>query len=285
MANRLSEVVAQDSAQLVQGEVPIVSTMVDAAGNPIAWLFTQRRWEVPGDRIADTMKLAIVSIEDRRFGEHNGVDLQGTLTGLAGYLRGADDTRGGSTIEQQYVKNYNLLVNAQTDAERRAAIETTPGAQAARDADGARTRQGAVQAGDPDPVSEPGVVRQRQLTACRMRRRPTSASTRRDLNWQQAALLAGMVQSTERAQPVHQSRRRPGATQSRARHHDREPARQGRRTPRRQGSSRWASCPRPNPLPQGCIGAGDRAFFCDYALSLPRARRASTRTTWRETAT
>ena len=25
--------------------------------------------------------------------------------------------------------------------------------------------------------------------------------------------------------------------------------------------------PKPNPLPQGCIGAGDRAFFCDYALS------------------
>ena len=89
VANRLSEVVAQDSAQLVEGEVPIVSTMVDAAGNPIAWLFTQRRWVVPGDRIADTMKLAIVSIEDKRFGEHNGVDVQGTLTGLAGYLRGA----------------------------------------------------------------------------------------------------------------------------------------------------------------------------------------------------
>ena len=52
----------------LKGEVPIVSTMVDAAGNPIAWLFTQRRWVVPGDRIADTMKLAIVSIEDKRFG-------------------------------------------------------------------------------------------------------------------------------------------------------------------------------------------------------------------------
>src|SRR3546814_8615222 len=36
------------------------------------------------------------------------------------------DTRGGSTIEQQYVKNYQLLVVAQTDAEKRAAIETTP---------------------------------------------------------------------------------------------------------------------------------------------------------------
>ena len=36
VANRLSDVVADDSAQLLDGEVPIVSTMVDAAGNPIA---------------------------------------------------------------------------------------------------------------------------------------------------------------------------------------------------------------------------------------------------------
>ena len=65
------------------------------------------------------MKLAIVSIEDKRFAEHNGVDWQGTLTGLAGYASGDTETRGGSTIEQQYVKNYQLLVTAQTDAERR----------------------------------------------------------------------------------------------------------------------------------------------------------------------
>ena len=117
MVNHASDVAAQDSAQMMAGEVPTVSTMVDAAGNPIAWIYTQRRWLVPSDRIADTMKLAIVSIEDKRFADHNGVDVQGTLTGLAGFLQGDADTRGGSTIEQQYVKNYNLLVNAQTEAE------------------------------------------------------------------------------------------------------------------------------------------------------------------------
>ena len=64
-----------------------------------------------GDQIADTMKLAIVSIEDKRFAEHNGVDWKGTLTGLTGYMSGDDDTRGGSTIEQQYVKNYFLTAD------------------------------------------------------------------------------------------------------------------------------------------------------------------------------
>ena len=67
MSNRASDVVANGSAQLIEGDVPQVSTMVDAAGNPIARLYTQRRFEVPTDRIADTMKLAIVSIEDKRF--------------------------------------------------------------------------------------------------------------------------------------------------------------------------------------------------------------------------
>ena len=30
--------------------------------------------------------------------------------------------------------------------------------------------------------------------------------------------------------------------------------------------------PQPNALPQGCIAAGDRAFFCDYALQYPGPR-------------
>src|SRR6201989_204299 len=126
LSNRASDVVAHGSAQLVEGEVPQVSTMVDAKGNVIAWLYSQRRFEVPSDQIANTMKLAIVSIEDKRFAQHNGVDWQGTLTGLSGYLSGNLDTRGGSTIEQQYVKNYQLLVTAQSDVERRAAVELTP---------------------------------------------------------------------------------------------------------------------------------------------------------------
>jgi len=86
LSNRASDVVANGSAQLVEGEVPQVSTMVDAKGNVIAWLYSQRRFEVPSDQIANTMKPAIVSIEDKRFAEHNGVDCQGTLTRLSAYL-------------------------------------------------------------------------------------------------------------------------------------------------------------------------------------------------------
>src|ERR1700752_3688705 len=109
LSNRASDVVANGSAQLLEGDVPQVTTMVDAAGNPIAWLYSQRRFEVPTDQIANTMKLAIVSIEDKRFAEHHGVDWPGTLTGLSGYLSGNLDTRGGSAVEQKYGKNFHLL--------------------------------------------------------------------------------------------------------------------------------------------------------------------------------
>src|SRR3982074_875641 len=87
LSTRASDIVANGSAQLLSGEVPQVTTMVDAAGNPIAWIYSQRRFEVPTDRIANTMKLAIVSIEDKRVAEHNGVDWHGTLTGLAADAR------------------------------------------------------------------------------------------------------------------------------------------------------------------------------------------------------
>src|ERR1700694_6291947 len=64
MSNRASDIVANGSGQLIEGDVPQVSTMVDAAGNPIAWLYSQRRFEGATDKIDNTMKLAIVPVEE-----------------------------------------------------------------------------------------------------------------------------------------------------------------------------------------------------------------------------
>src|SRR5690242_19834212 len=200
VSNRASEVVANGSAQLVEGQVPAVSTMVDAKGNVIAWLYSQRRFEVPTDKIANTMKLAIVSIEDKRFAEHAGVDWKGTLTGLAGYARGDVDTRGGSTIEQQYIKNYQLLVTAQTDAEKRAAVETTP----------ARKLREIRMALTLDKVFTKPTILTRYLNLVSFGNNAfgiqDAAQTyfgidASQLNWQQAALLAGLVQSTSSLNP------------------------------------------------------------------------------------
>ncbi|CKV09037.1 murein polymerase [Mycobacterium tuberculosis] len=262
MSNRASEVVANGSAQLLEGQVPAVSTMVDAKGNTIAWLYSQRRFEVPSDKIANTMKLAIVSIEDKRFADHSGVDWKGTLTGLAGYASGDLDTRGGSTLEQQYVKNYQLLVTAQTDAEKRAAVETTP----------ARKLREIRMALTLDKTFTKSEILTRYLNLVSFGNNSfgvqDAAQTyfginASDLNWQQAALLAGMVQSTSTLNPYTNpdgalARRNvvldtmienlPGEA---------EALRAAKAEP-------LGVLPQPNELPRGCIAAGDRAFFCDY---------------------
>ncbi|MGE0215659.1 transglycosylase/D,D-transpeptidase PonA2 [Mycolicibacterium sp.] len=264
MSNRASDVVANGSAQLVEGEVPQVSTMVDAKGNVIAWLYTQRRFEVPSDQIANTMKLAIVSIEDKRFADHNGVDWQGTLTGLSGYLSGNLDTRGGSTIEQQYVKNYQLLVIAQTDAEKRAAIETTP----------ARKLREIRMALTLDKTFTKPEILTRYLNLVSFGNGAfgiqDAAQTyfginASELNWQQAALLAGMVQSTSTLNPYTNP---DGALARRNVVLDT----MIENLPEYAGELREARqqplgvLPQPKELPRGCIAAGDRAFFCDYVL-------------------
>ena len=262
VSNRASDVVANGSAQLVEGQVPAVTTMVDAKGNTIAWLYSQRRFEVPSDKIADTMKLAIVSIEDKRFAEHNGVDVQGTLTGLAGFIRGDADTRGGSTIEQQYVKNYQLLVLAQTDAEKRAAVETTP----------ARKLREIRMALTLDKTFTKPEILTRYLNLVSFGNGAFGIQDAAQtyfgidasaLNWQQSALLAGLVQSTSTLNPYTNP---DGALARRNLVLDT----MIENLPDRADELRAAKqeplgiLPQPNELPRGCIAAGDRAFFCDY---------------------
>ena len=71
--------------------------------------------------------MAIVAVEDRRFVQHKGVDWRGTTRALLSNAQGDAGQQGGSTITQQYVKNYLFLVQAQTDAQRADAIASTPG--------------------------------------------------------------------------------------------------------------------------------------------------------------
>jgi len=55
--------------------------------------------------ISPIMKQAIVAVEDKRFYEHNGVDVRGIVRALWQDVRSQSVVEGGSTITQQYVKN------------------------------------------------------------------------------------------------------------------------------------------------------------------------------------
>ena len=60
---------------------------------------------VSSDKIAPIMKQAIVAVEDKRFYEHNGVDVHGIVRALWQDIRSQSVVEGGSTITQQYVQN------------------------------------------------------------------------------------------------------------------------------------------------------------------------------------
>jgi membrane peptidoglycan carboxypeptidase len=99
------------------------STRVLAAdGSLITEFYTNNRTPVTGDRIAEVMKRAQVDIEDSRFYEHNGLDVQGTMRALARNVSAGSVQQGGSTLTQQLVKQ-SLLQTANTLEERQAATE------------------------------------------------------------------------------------------------------------------------------------------------------------------
>ncbi|SNS65392.1 Membrane carboxypeptidase (penicillin-binding protein) [Geodermatophilus pulveris] len=127
-------VAARNSASLLDAlpveltdEAPAGNTRVLAAdGSLITMFYRNDRTPVPSDRIAPVMKDALVAIEDSRFGEHNGLDVQGTARALATNLAAGSVQEGGSTLTQQLVKQ-TLAQTADTAEERLAATEESVG--------------------------------------------------------------------------------------------------------------------------------------------------------------
>ena len=126
--------VARNSASLLDA-LPVeltdstpsgASKVLAADGSLITNFYTNNRTPATADQIADVMKQALVDIEDSRFYEHNGLDVQGTLRALVRNITAGEVAEGGSTITQQLVKQ-TLLQTADTPEEREAATEQTVG--------------------------------------------------------------------------------------------------------------------------------------------------------------
>ena len=125
VSNDASDTVSATSTDLAAGQLPLVTTVTDRQGAPLAYLYDQNRQPTPLESIAPTMKAAIVAIEDRRFYEHDGVDWTGTLRALVTNQSAGSTQQGASTLTQQYIKNYQLYVTARSQSERLKATEAT----------------------------------------------------------------------------------------------------------------------------------------------------------------
>lgn len=82
------------------------SEVYDANGEPIGTLTSdQNKILLNSGQISPNIKNAVVSIEDARFYEHEGVDFRGIARALVSDIASGSAQQGASTITEQFVKN------------------------------------------------------------------------------------------------------------------------------------------------------------------------------------
>ncbi|RDG36643.1 transglycosylase domain-containing protein [Streptomyces corynorhini] len=81
------------------------TTILDSDGGKIATVYSRDRTVVALKDISPYMQKAIVAIEDSRFYEHGAIDLKGVLRAVNRNAQSGGVAQGASTLTQQYVKN------------------------------------------------------------------------------------------------------------------------------------------------------------------------------------
>ena len=266
ISNRASDAVNSISSELITQQPPLVTTITDRAGTPIAYLFDQNRTPAAPDQISDTMKAAIVAIEDRRFFDHHGVDWPGTMRAAMTNHMAGSISQGGSTITQQYVKNYQVHVVAAHDPiKQQKAIEQTPARKL-------REIRIALQL-EKQLNKEQIMARYLNVVPFGNQAYGVGAAARTYFNTTpdkltiaQAALLAGMVNSPSALDPESN----PGEALNRRNVVIDAMVQQHRITKDAADEARQAPLGLAQPLtgiPNGCVGAGPSdGFFCKYVI-------------------
>lgn len=80
------------------------TTIYDADGKIITRIGTQNRIYINSNKIPQTLKDAVVSIEDRRFYKHHGIDPLRIAGAALSNLSASSGLQGGSTLDQQLIK-------------------------------------------------------------------------------------------------------------------------------------------------------------------------------------
>ncbi len=264
VSNRASDAVNRISTELLTEQPPLVSTVTDRAGNPIAHLYKQYRTPASSDQIANTMKAAMVAIEDQRYYEHEGVDWPGTVRAFVSNQVAGEITQGASTITQQYVKNYLVHVDA--------AGEPVEQAEASEQTVARKLREIRIALQLEKRLSKEEILTRylnvvpygNRIYGVAAASQAYFDTTPDQLTVPQAALLAGVVNRPGSLNPVTQ----PDEAKYRRDLVIDAMAKQDRITPERAREAKRAPLGIEKPLdklPNGCVGAGaENGFFCKY---------------------
>ncbi|MFD0414794.1 transglycosylase domain-containing protein [Streptomyces sp. NPDC127108] len=248
-------------ANLKQPPLSQRTTILDSAGGAIATVYSRDRTVVPLKRISPYMQKAIVAIEDSRFYEHGAVDLKGILRAVNQNAQSGGVAQGASTLTQQYVKNV-FVEEAGDDPDKVA--------QATQQTLGRKIRELKYAIQVEEELGKKRILKNYlNITYFGQQAYGVEAASQRyfskpakDLKLQEAALLAGIVQSPSRYDPVNDAaeakQRRNVVLQRMAETHDisQREADEAKRTKLGLDVSRPKN---------GCITAVKGAgFFCKY---------------------
>ncbi len=276
-SNQVADAIESAPSDPMNEQAPQRTTITDGTGKAIAYLYDQNRVDVPLSDINQYLRLAVISIEDRRFLQHKGVDWRGMVRAL---LKNSSDNgavQGASTLTQQYVKNYLFLVKAKTDAERADAIAVTP-IRKLREAKLALALENG-----PNKLSKNQILeRYLNLVAFGPSTYGAEAASLRyfgvhasDLTLPQAALLAGMVNNPNKYNPLDPDH----AVDARNRRDlvlD-AMARTGAISQKTADEAKKTNLDlNPQATPNGCInapGSTTNGYFCQYVLDYLGAGR------------
>lgn len=93
---------------LPQAQVPQATRIYDINGNTISSLFVENRVVLPSSDIPQSLKNAVVAVEDKRFYQHHGIDIESIMRALWTDIQAGKIVEGGSTITNQLAKNLYL---------------------------------------------------------------------------------------------------------------------------------------------------------------------------------
>ncbi len=108
-----------DVTKLKDQKLRGLNVVLDDKGNRYADDYKpgQRRLSVPLSQIPEHVQQVFISVEDKRFYSHKGIDEHGLIRAFVGNLAQPGRPQGGSTITQQVAKN--LLVGDDVSYERK----------------------------------------------------------------------------------------------------------------------------------------------------------------------
>ncbi|MDX3097554.1 transglycosylase domain-containing protein [Streptomyces sp. ME01-24h] len=235
--------------------------ILDAKGDLIAKVYSRDRTVVGLDKISKSMQQAIVAIEDARYYEHGAIDVKGILRALNKNAQQGGVSEGASTLTQQYVKNVFV---------EEAGNDPTKVAQATQQTVGRKIKEMKYAIQLEQELGKKKILENylnitffgEQAYGVESAARRYFSKSAKDLSLTESAMLAGLVQSPSRYDPVNdpeEARKRRDVVLQRM-------------ADRKDITQAEADAAKKKPLglkvsqpKNGCITAVNGAgFFCDY---------------------